>query len=49
MRYRITGQFSQNVISEVDIKSNSSWIMTQNNKGWMDITHGRSFYMSDKD
>ncbi|KAA1195473.1 shufflon system plasmid conjugative transfer pilus tip adhesin PilV [Photorhabdus heterorhabditis] len=44
-----TGQFSKNVISEGDIKSNSGWLVTQNNKGWMNSTHEGGFYMSDKD
>lgn len=32
-----------------DIRSNGGWLITRNNQGWYNETHGGGFYMSDND
>ncbi|CAM3453117.1 MULTISPECIES: shufflon system plasmid conjugative transfer pilus tip adhesin PilV [Yersinia] len=40
---------AQTVTVENDIKSNSGWIITQNDKGWLNATHGGGLTMTDDD
>ncbi|UZX63583.1 shufflon system plasmid conjugative transfer pilus tip adhesin PilV (plasmid) [Yersinia ruckeri] len=40
---------AQTVTVENDIKSNSGWIITQNDKGWLNSTHGGGLTMTDND
>lgn len=40
---------AQTVTAEGDIKSNSGWILTQNDKGWLNTTHGGGLTMTDDD
>ncbi|OVZ88268.1 hypothetical protein CBW54_09430 [Yersinia kristensenii] len=44
-----TGTFSETVTAEGDIKSNNGWLVTQNDKGWMNSTHGGGLTMTDND
>jgi Tfp pilus assembly protein PilE len=44
-----TGTFSNTVTVEGDIKSNSGWLITQNDKGWLNATHGGGLTMTDDD
>lgn len=41
------GNFNDALTVSNDIRSNNGWIITQNNKGWMNSTYGGGFYMSD--
>lgn len=41
------GVFSKTVTANGDIKSQGGWLVTQDNKGWMNTKHGGGFYMSD--
>ncbi|MEN3262442.1 shufflon system plasmid conjugative transfer pilus tip adhesin PilV [Sodalis endosymbiont of Spalangia cameroni] len=43
------GQYSGNLTANKDIRSNEGWIVTRNNYGWLNETHGGGFYMSDND
>ncbi len=43
------GVFSKTVTANGDIKSQGGWLVTQDNKGWMNTKHGGGFYMSDDD
>ena len=40
---------AQTAIVEGDIRSNNGWILTQNDKGWLNSTYGGGLYMSDSD
>ncbi|WP_387691561.1 shufflon system plasmid conjugative transfer pilus tip adhesin PilV [Photorhabdus sp. RM71S] len=40
---------SQGVTANNDIRSNNGWIVTRNNKGWLNETYSGGFYMSDND
>lgn len=40
---------SQGMTANNDIRSNDGWIVTRNNKGWLNETHQGGFYMSDDD
>lgn len=44
-----TGNFSDSVNAEGNIKSKTGWLVTQSGKGWLNETHGGGFYMSDND
>ncbi|RLM24737.1 hypothetical protein BIY29_08445 [Brenneria alni] len=35
--------------AENDITTNNGWLVTKNNKGWINETHGGGFYMDDSD
>ncbi|MBS0057767.1 shufflon system plasmid conjugative transfer pilus tip adhesin PilV, partial [Yersinia sp. Marseille-Q3913] len=37
----------QSMTANKDIRSNEGWIVTRNNKGWMNETYGGGFYMDD--
>lgn len=37
----------KNVTANNDIRSNTGWIITRGEKGWLNETHGGGFYMSD--
>jgi len=37
------------VTANGDIRSNGGWLITRNNQGWYNETHGGGFYMSDND
>ncbi|QBY46419.1 shufflon system plasmid conjugative transfer pilus tip adhesin PilV (plasmid) [Arsenophonus nasoniae] len=41
------GVFSKTVTANGDIKSQGGWLVTQDNKGWMNSKHRGGFYMSD--
>lgn len=41
------GAFSSNVTASGDIKSSQGWVLTQNEKGWLNETHGGGFTMLD--
>jgi hypothetical protein len=43
------GVFSKTVTANGDIKSQGGWLVTQDNKGWMNSKHGGGFYMTDKE
>lgn len=40
---------ANNMTANNDIRSNDGWLITRNNKGWLNETHGGGFYMSDND
>jgi type II secretory pathway pseudopilin PulG len=44
-----TGNFSNTVTAENDIKSRSGWLITGSGKGWLNETHGGGLYMDDSD
>lgn len=44
-----TGNFSNTVTAENDIKSKSGWLTTGTGKGWLNETHGGGLYMDDND
>ncbi|MFT4463947.1 MAG: shufflon system plasmid conjugative transfer pilus tip adhesin PilV [Sodalis sp. (in: enterobacteria)] len=37
------------ITADDNIRSNNGWIVTRNNQGWKNETHGGGFYMSDPD
>lgn len=44
-----TGNFSNTVTAENDIKSKSGWLITGTGKGWLNEAHGGGLYMDDND
>ncbi|MCB5310592.1 shufflon system plasmid conjugative transfer pilus tip adhesin PilV [Yersinia massiliensis] len=40
---------NQGITANKDIRSNEGWIVTRNNKGWLNETYQGGFYMSDND
>lgn len=40
---------AQTVTAQGDIRSNTGWILTQNDKGWLNTTHGGGLTMTDND
>lgn len=43
------GEFSEALTAGNDIRSTDGWVITQNNKGWMNSTHGGGWFMSDSE
>jgi len=44
-----TGNFSNTVTAENDVKSKSGWLITGTGKGWLNEAHGGGLYMDDND
>ncbi|HDO7154532.1 TPA: shufflon system plasmid conjugative transfer pilus tip adhesin PilV [Klebsiella pneumoniae] len=44
-----TGNFSNTVTAQGDVKSQNGWLITRSGKGWLNEEHGGGLYMSDND